>query len=107
MNVLWYLPLGVLGGGVAEEVYNRGFIITVLEDILGNTRAATTVAAVFSILFFAAGHLPTGRVAWIDILIPSAAYVVLFLYTRQLIAPIVAHSLWNSFAVAGIHLLYG
>lgn len=107
LNVLWYLPLGILGGGVAEEIYGRGFVITLLEDILGNTRAATILAATFAALFFAAGHLPQGWVAWADILVPSVAYVLLFLHTRRLVAPMVAHAIWNSVAVVGIHLLYG
>lgn len=106
-NVLWYLPLGILGGGVAEEVYGRGFVITVLRDILGNTTAGTVVAAVFSAVFFAVGHLPGGWLDWMDILIPGAAYVGLFLYTRRLIAPMVAHAAWNTAAVVGIHLIYG
>jgi membrane protease YdiL (CAAX protease family) len=106
-NVLWYLPLGILGGGVAEELYNRGFVITVLSDILGNTAATSYIAGAFSVLFFAAGHLPQGWVDWVDILIPSTAYVVLFLYTRRLIAPMVAHAVWNTLAFTGIHLIYG
>ena len=106
-NVFWYLPLGILGGGVAEEVYNRGFVITVLRDILGNTTAGTVVAAVFSAVFFVMGHLPDGWLDWMDLMIPSAAYVGLFLYTRRLIAPMVAHAAWNTAAVVGIHLLYG
>jgi hypothetical protein len=106
-NVLWYLPLGILGGGVAEEIYNRGFFITVLSDILGNTTVGTGIAAALSVLFFAAGHFPAGWVDWMDILIPSTAYAGLFLYTRRLVAPMVAHALWNTAAVVGIHLLYG
>lgn len=106
-NVLWYLPLGIVGGGIAEEIYGRGFVITVLRDILGGTTAATAIAAVFSAVFFALGHLPGSLLAWMDILIPSAAYVALFLYTGRLIAPIVAHALWNTIAVIGIHLVYG
>ncbi len=107
IHVLWYLPLGVLGGGVAEEIYNRGFTITILEDILGHGRLATLAAASFAVLFFAAGHLPRGWVSWMDILVPSTAYVALFLYTRRLTAPMVAHAVWNATAVAGILLVYG
>lgn len=50
-NVVWYLPLGILGGGVAEELYGRGFVITVLSDILGRSTVAVTIAAAFSALF--------------------------------------------------------
>lgn len=107
INVLWYLPLGVLGGGVAEEIYNRGFTITILEDILGSGRIATLAAAAFAVLFFAAGHLPQDWVSWMDILVPGTAYVVLFLYTRRLTAPMVAHAVWNTTAVAGIYVVYG
>lgn len=117
MNVLWYLPLGVLGGGVAEELYNRGFFITVLTDILGGGKTIARasgnpgwpalVAVALSVVFFAAGHLPSGLVDWVDILIPSIGYAALFLYTGRLTACIVAHSIWNSVAVAGIFLIYG
>lgn len=106
-NVVWYLPLGILGGGVAEELYGRGFVIRVLGDILGGSDTAVGIAAVFAALFFAAGHLPQGWVAWVDILIPSCAYVILFLYTGRLTAPVVAHATWNTMAVVGVHLLYG
>ena len=34
-NVLWYMPLGIVGGGIAEEIYGRGFVIVVLRDLLG------------------------------------------------------------------------
>lgn len=107
VDVLWYLPLGVLGGGVAEEVYGRGFVITVLADLLGGTPAGVAFAGLFSAVFFAAGHLPQGWVDWLDILIPSVAYVALFLYTRRLVAPMVAHAAWNVAAAFGIQLLYG
>ncbi len=106
-DVAWYLPLGVLGGGVAEELYNRGFIITVLAGIIGGSRGALLVAGLFSTVFFALGHLPVGWVAWADILVPSAAYVGLFLGTGRLVAPMVAHAAWNTVAVIGIVLLYG
>ncbi len=116
-NVLWYLPLGVLGGGVAEELYNRGFFITVLRGILGGDRTLAgssggmgwpaLLAATLSVVFFAAGHLPSGFIEWVDILIPSIGYAAIFLYTGRLTACIVAHSIWNSMAVAGISLVYG
>lgn len=106
-NVLWYLPLGWFGGALAEEVYNRGFFITVLRDILGGGTVAAAIAGALSVLFFAAGHLPSGYIGWIDILIPSTMYVALFLWTGRLTAPIIAHAMWNAAAVAGIYLVYG
>jgi uncharacterized protein len=107
MNILWYLPLGVLGGGIAEELYNRGFFITTLRDLLGGGRGAAWVAGAASAVFFALGHLPDGWVEWMDILVPSIAYVILFMSTGSLVAPMVAHATWNASVVVLIHLLYG
>lgn len=106
-GVLWYLPLGILGGGVAEELYMRGYAITVLERALGGTRIAVLTAAGFSVIFFALAHFPTGWVEWVDILVPSAAYVALFLWTRRLLAPMVAHAAWNTIVAIGLQLAYG
>ncbi|MDX5420296.1 MAG: CPBP family intramembrane metalloprotease [Hymenobacteraceae bacterium] len=105
-NVFWYLPLGIVGGGITEEIYNRGFIIVVLSNILNNTKAGVVIAGCFSVLFFAVGHIPTNAVEWLDIIVPSTAYVLLFIYTKRLTAPIIAHSLWNTLAAFLVYFLY-
>ncbi len=105
-HVLWYLPLGIIGGGLTEELYNRGFIIGVIACLFHRSKWATGIAAVIAIVFFAAGHLPTNAVEWIDLLVPSTAYTLLYVATGRLTAPIIAHGLWNSFAAIGIYLLY-
>jgi len=106
VNVLWYIPLGIIGGGITEEIYNRGFIIGVIDVIFDHSKMAISLAALFAIIFFAAGHLPINLVEWVDLLIPSTAYTILFLYTRRVTAPIVAHSLWNILAVILIFIIY-
>lgn len=105
-NVWWYLPLGIIGGGLVEELYNRGFFIGALASIFKESKIALYAAAVLSIVFFAAGHLPRNLVEWIDLLIPSTAYTALYIYTGRLTASIVAHALWNTAVVILVILLY-
>ncbi|XEC95078.1 lysostaphin resistance A-like protein [Paenibacillus tarimensis] len=106
VNVLWYLPLGVIGGGFAEELYNRGFVIGVLRKKFPNSKPVLTIGILFAIVFFAAGHLPANGVEWMDLLIPSTTYTLLYLWTQRLTASMVAHGLWNTIAVTFIYILY-
>ncbi|UOQ46682.1 CPBP family intramembrane metalloprotease [Gracilibacillus caseinilyticus] len=107
INVLWYVPLGVLGGGITEELYNRGFFIGGLAKIFGSSKLVISIAAFGSIIFFAIGHLPSSMVEWIDIVIPSTAYTLIYIYTKRLTAAIIAHSLWNVMVVVIIMIVYG
>lgn len=106
VNILWYLPLGVLGGGIIEELYNRGFIVGVISHLFERSKVAIVAASVFAIAFFAAGHIPTNTTEWIDLLVPSTAYTILYVSTGRLIAPMVAHGLWNSLAAVLVYVLY-
>lgn len=106
INVLWYIPLGVIGGGLTEEIYNRGFFIGVISETFDHSKIAVFIAAILSILFFIAGHLPTDLVEWVDLLIPTIAYTILYLSTKRLTASIVAHGLWNTLAVVLVYIIY-
>ncbi|WP_181351289.1 hypothetical protein [Thalassobacillus sp. CUG 92003] len=46
-NILWYLPLGIIGGGIVEELYNRGFLIGALAGIFNDSKFALYIASVF------------------------------------------------------------
>jgi hypothetical protein len=105
-NILWYLPLGIIGGGMTEEIYNRGFFIGGIGEIFNHSKLATLLAALLAIVFFAAGHLPQNLVEWVDLLIPSVAYTVLYLTTKRLTASMVAHGLWNTLAVFLCFFIY-
>ncbi len=106
-GTLCFLALGVIGGGITEEVFNRGYFITILTDLFDNRKVGLAVAVALSMLLFIVGHLPSGAVAWFDLLIPTTAYTVLFLYTRRLTASMVAHGVYNATAIlASFHLYY-
>lgn len=101
-----FIALGVIGGGITEEIFNRGYFINVLKDIFRNPRTGLWVAALFSIIFFCLGHLPANTLQWFDILVPTTAYTLLFLYTRRLTASMAAHGIYNLTAILMTYLMY-
>lgn len=106
LGTLSFVALGVIGGGITEEIYNRGYFINVLKDTFKNPETGTRIAAVLSIIFFAAGHLPSDALGWFDILVPTIAYTLLFIYTKRLTAPIIAHGIYNMTAILLTYHLY-
>ncbi|WP_276496593.1 CPBP family intramembrane glutamic endopeptidase [Pontibacter litorisediminis] len=101
-----FIILGVVGGGITEEIFNRGFFINTLRETFRNKAAGTAIAALLSVLVFSLGHLPSDWIGWLDILLPTVAYTLLFLYTGRLTASMVAHSLWNAVAILLAYWLY-
>ena len=106
LGLLSYIALGVIGGGITEEIYNRGYFINVLKDTFSNPKTGLWVAALISIVFFCLGHLPSNTVEWVDILVPTTAYTLLFIYTGRLTAPMVAHGIYNMTAILLTYYVY-
>lgn len=106
IGIFSFVALGVIGGGITEEIYNRGYFINVLKDIFSNPKAGIWIAAILSILFFAAGHLPSDVLGWFDILVPTIAYTLLFLYTNRLTASMVAHGVYNMAAILFTYYMF-
>lgn len=101
-----FIVLGVIGGGITEEIYNRGYFIHILKDTFNNPKTGMWIAAVLSIIFFTIGHLPANALSWFDILIPTIAYTALFLYTKRLAASIIAHGIYNLTAILLAYYMY-
>lgn len=106
VGLLSFIALGVIGGGITEEIYNRGYFIKVLKETFQNPKTGLWIAAVISIVFFCLGHLPSNAVEWVDILIPTTAYTLLFIYTRRLTASMVAHGIYNMTAILATYFMY-
>lgn len=106
VGLLSYLALGIIGGGVTEEIFNRGYFINVLKDTFKNPKIGLWISAVLSIMFFAVGHLPSSTIMWMDILIPTIVYTLLFIFTKRLTASIFAHSVYNAAAILLTYYLY-
>lgn len=106
LNIFYFMCLGVIGGGITEELYNRGYFIKGMQDLFKNQKIGLVVASISSILFFVLGHLPTDFISWVDILIPTILYTILFITTGKLTAPIIAHSIYNAIAIVLVNILY-
>ncbi|RDX36395.1 CPBP family intramembrane metalloprotease [Kangiella sp. HD9-110m-PIT-SAG07] len=102
-----FLLMAVLGGGIAEEVFFRGFFLTSLRSSFGNRRWHTILAVAITTTVFALLH---GYQGWIGI-IDTAIYgglsmSLLYLWRRNLTACIVAHGLYDVFAVLILFFMY-
>lgn len=106
MGTLSFAALGVIGGGITEELFNRGYFINVLKETFKNPKTGLWFSAILSILIFALGHLPTSALDWFDILVPTILYTILFIWTKRLTASIVAHGVYNMSAIILTYYLY-
>ena len=52
LGIFSFIALGVIGGGITEEIYNRGYFINILKDTFHNQKTGMWIAAVLSIVFF-------------------------------------------------------
>ncbi|MBQ4822777.1 type II CAAX endopeptidase family protein [Aquimarina sp. MMG016] len=105
-GTLSFIALGVIGGGVTEELFNRGYFISVLKDVFKNPKVGLWFSAILSIMIFSIGHMPVTLMDWFDILIPTIMYTLLFLITQRLTASIVAHGIYNLTAIILTYYIY-
>ena len=101
-----FIILGVVGGGITEELFNRGYFITVLKDIFKNHSIGLWFSAILSIITFSLGHMPRNGLEWFDILVPTVMYTLLFISTKRLTASIVAHGFYNMCAILLTYYIY-
>lgn len=106
IGTLSFIALGVIGGGITEELFNRGYFINVLKDVFRNPKTGLWFSAVLSIVLFSLGHMPASALDWFDILIPTLMYTLLFIITKRLTASIVAHGIYNMTAILLTYYLY-
>lgn len=105
-GTLSFIALGVIGGGITEELFNRGYFINVLEDVFKNPKTGLWFSAILSIVLFSLGHMPSSTLDWFDILVPTVMYTLLFISTKRLTASIVAHGVYNMTAIILTYQLY-
>jgi membrane protease YdiL (CAAX protease family) len=105
-GAIFFLCLGVIGGGITEEIFNRGYTITGMKDLFENKKLGLIIATSFSILVFAIGHLPGNTLEWIDILVPTSVYTALYLLTGRLTASIFAHGVYNAGMIIYLQMQY-
>lgn len=106
IGTLSFIALGVIGGGITEELFNRGYFINVLKDVFKKPKTGLWVSAILSIVIFSLGHMPSTSLDWFDILVPTTMYTLLFITTKRLTASIVAHGIYNMTAIILTYYIY-
>jgi membrane protease YdiL (CAAX protease family) len=101
-NLLVWLPIGILGGGVVEEL-QRIFILTRFEKWLG--RPGLILAAVLSSAMFGYGHLYQGLGSAISTGVSGLVFVLVYLRRRSALEPITAHAFSDVLAMAAATML--
>lgn len=106
IGLLSFIALGVIGGGITEELLNRGYFITILKDVFKNQKTGLWVSAILSILLFSLGHMPVSALDWLDILVPTIMYTLLFISTKRVTASIITHGTYNMSAIILTYYMY-
>ena len=101
-NVLAFGVVGILAGGVREEL-QRAFMLRRFEQHLGGARVGVLVLSVA----FGLGHFVQGWDAAITTGVLGAVWAVLYLRRRSSVAPIVSHAGFNSLEVLRIAIAGG
>ena len=104
-ETLRWIGLVWLFAALGEELFFRGLMLRQAERLLGGGALATLLAVAFSSLIFGLMHLPVGAWQAVSSTIAGAFFfaAAYILARRNLIAPILAHGLWNSFGLTMIY----
>jgi membrane protease YdiL (CAAX protease family) len=105
-NVLAMIMVGWISGGFCEELFFRGHLIHLTRTLLGVSRWAAGVALVISSVYFGYCHRYEGTIGMIDTGMAALVFGLLYLWRGRLIAPMVAHGLYDMLLFIGMALLY-
>ena len=97
-NLLAWLPIGIFGGGVVEEL-ERIFIFTRFEKWLG--RPGLILGIVLSSAMFGLGHRYQGLGIAISTAVSGVLFALVYLRQRSALEPITAHAFSDVLAMVG------
>jgi CAAX protease family protein len=97
-NLLAWLPIGIFGGGVVEEL-QRIFIFTRFEKWLG--RPGLILGIVLSSVMFGLGHRYQGLGIAISTAVSGVIFALVYLRRRSALEPITAHAFSDVLAMLG------
>lgn len=120
-NIIGYFLFEVLLSGTSEELFFRGFVITVLLILLKNyykkNSSLYITVILLSIINFMIGHIEyqifPPRITYINglqqltVIISAVVYGVIFLKTKSLLGPILMHNILNGIiTLSGLFCTY-
>lgn len=97
-NLIVWLPIGVFGGGVVEEL-ERIFVLTRFEQWLG--RPGLVLGVILSSVMFGMGHLYQGVGAALSTAVSGVVFALVFLRRRSALEPMTAHAFSDVIAMVG------
>lgn len=97
-NLLAWLPIGIFGGGVVEEL-QRIFIFTRFEKWLG--RPGLILGIALSSAMFGLGHRYQGLGIAISAAVSGVLFALIYLRRRSALEPITAHAFSDVLAILG------
>ena len=103
-NLLAWLPIGIFGGGVVEEL-QRIFIFTRFEKWLG--RPGLILGIVLSSMMFGLGHRYQGVGIAISTAASGVIFALVYLRRRSALEPITAHAFSDVLAMLGATMQAG
>lgn len=105
-NILAMIVVGWVSGGFCEELFFRGHLIHLTRTMLGGSRWAAAAALVISTVYFGYSHRYQGTTGMIDTGMAALVFGLLYLWRGRLIAPMVAHGLYDMLLILGMAVLY-
>jgi CAAX protease family protein len=97
-NLMVWLPIGIFGGGVVEEL-QRIFVITRFEKWLG--RPGLVLGVALSSAMFGYGHLYQGVGTAIGTALSGVVFSLVYLRRRSALEPMTAHAFSDVLAMLG------
>ena len=88
---LRHFSIVALSAGICEEILFRGFFITYLLSLFGNSFNAQAAALLIPTVIFAVSHFYQGWKAVAKIALLSLAFGILFIISESLLVPILLH----------------
>jgi membrane protease YdiL (CAAX protease family) len=101
-NLLAWLPIGIFGGGVVEEI-ERIFVLTRFEKCLG--RPGLILGVTLSSAMFGVGHLYQGLGTAISTASSGLVFALVFLRRRSALEPVIAHAFSDVLAMLAATML--
>jgi membrane protease YdiL (CAAX protease family) len=95
-NEVSYLPVwfvAVLINAIMQEFLVRGYLFSLLKEKFNSIAAIIITTVLFTAMH--GGVFEAGIIPVLNVITMSIFVSVLLLYTRTLIAPIIAHFIWN------------
>lgn len=96
----------LLYGGVVEELFFRGHIITSISSAFQWHRLAVVISAILSAVLFGIAHGYQGTFGMVFSIASGLFWAFLYIRTKSLVTVIVAHGTYDLMTFAGIALFY-